>query len=141
MLSVIIDAQRQPDRLMGLLAALAEGVVEGVVREVQIVGAPTAAVEALCEETGAAIAVDMAAALRAARSDLVLVAPAGFRPRAGWPEALIRHFRDSRAPVRLGGEGGGFLRPAAGAVAGPRAAMAGPDFATVARGLKGAVRL
>jgi hypothetical protein len=137
MLSVIIDARAAPDRLMGLLAALAEGVVGGVVREVQIIAAPSEAVETLCEETGARTAADMAQALAAARSDLVLVAPAAFRPRLGWPEALVRHFRDGTAPVRLSGEGAGFLRPAAGAVAGPRARMKGADFAAISRALRG----
>lgn len=138
MFSVIIDARTGPDRLMGLLAALAEGVVEGAVREVQVLGAPSAEIDALCEETGAKIAPDMASALAAARSDLVLVAPAAFRPRAGWAEALLGHFREGTSPVRLTGEGGAFLRPAPGAVAGPRGAMRGADFAAIRRGLTGA---
>lgn len=142
MLSVIIDAQDQPDQLMGLLAALAEGVVEGVVREVQIVTATvTPEIESLCEETGARTASDMTAATRAARSDMVLVAPAAFRPRDGWAEAVARHLRDGGAAARLAGRGGRFLRPAAGAIIARREQVRGPHFNAVSRSLKGAVRL
>lgn len=141
MLSVIIDAQDQPERLMGLLAALAEGVVEGVVREVQIVsGEVTPEIEALCEETGARTAPDMASAALAARSDMVLVAPAAFRPKEGWAEALARHLRDGAA-ARLSGRGGRFLRPAPGAVVARREQVRGTSFSAVSRNLKDAVRI
>jgi hypothetical protein len=142
MLSVIIDAQSQPERLMGLLAALAEGVVEGVVREVQIV-APTVTpeIETLCEETGARTAADLASAVRAARSDLLLIAPTTFRPRDGWAEAVARHLRDGGVAATLAGRGGGFLRPAPGAIVVRRDQANGADFRAVSRGLKGAARL
>ncbi|WP_091739290.1 hypothetical protein [Phenylobacterium immobile] len=142
MLSVIIDAQIQPERLMGLLAALAEGVVEGVVREVQIVAATlTPDIEALCEETGARTASDVASAVERARSELLLIAPTGFRPRDGWAEAVARHLRDGGVTAKLAGRGGGFLRPAAGAVILRRDQARGADFGAVSRGLKGAARL
>lgn len=142
MLSVIIDAQDQPDRLMGLLAALAEGVVEGVVREVQIVAAAvTPEIESLCEETGARTVSDMASAASAARSDMVLVAPAAFRPKDGWAEAVARHLRDGGIAARLAGRGGSFLRPAAGAIIARREQVNGAGFAAVSRSLKTAARL
>jgi hypothetical protein len=109
MLTVILDARTQAERLPVILTQLTAGAVDGLVRQVLLV-APEGQVglDALCEETGAEACATFAAAGAAARYDLVLVLPADFRFRDGWIRAL-----DNQAPpaVVLGmGEGGLFSR-------------------------------
>lgn len=116
MLSVIIDPHRAPERLMGLLATLTEGVVQGVIREVQIIdpghgGDVGASIAALCEETGAKTAADFPTAVSRARSDVLLVLPSGLRLRPDWVEAIGHHLRAGGRQGVLRGEGRGLFRP------------------------------
>jgi hypothetical protein len=109
MLTVILDARTQAERLPVILTQLTAGAVDGLVRQVVLV-APEgqAGLEALCEETGAEVCPTFAAAAAAARYDLILVLPADFRFRDGWIRTL-----DGKAPpaVVVGmGEGGLFKR-------------------------------
>ena len=57
MLTVIIDARDDAERLPALLAQLTAGAVDGLVRQVLIVAAEgQAGIGDLCEETGAVLA-------------------------------------------------------------------------------------
>ena len=146
MLSVIVLAGEEGERLPGLLAALTSAAVEGLVREVAIVGGgPPALLEALRDDTGAELAERFGAAGAAAKSDLLLVAPAAFRPRGVWIEALAKHLREGGREAVVAGEGGGFLKPAPYAVLIPKAKAAGlahPDLQQLRRALgRGAARL
>jgi hypothetical protein len=109
MLTVILDARTQAERLPLILTQLTAGAVDGLVRQVLLV-APDSQIglEALCEETGAEAYATFPAAAAAARYDLVLVLPADFRFRDGWIRAL-----EGKAPPALVvgmGEGGLFSR-------------------------------
>lgn len=111
MLSVIVTPGN-PERIAGLLAALTQAAVEGLVREVTIVGdASQSLVEALCEATGARAAPDLAAAVAAARSDWLLLATPELRLKDGWVERLGDHLREGGGEARLQGLGEGWLRP------------------------------
>lgn len=143
MLSAIIDAGEDAVRLEGLLVALTPAAVEGVVRDVLIVDAARSdlvaeAIALLCDETGAKVVGDFGQAFAQARSDWLLAAPAAFRPRAGWVEALAVHMRDGRGQALLRGEGGGLFNPAPVAlvVAKDRArALVHPDLKALRRQL------
>jgi hypothetical protein len=109
MLTVVIDAATQADRLPMILTQLTAGAVDGIIRQVLLVApASQIGLEALCEETGAEACPSFAAAAAAARYDLILVLPADFRFRDGW----IRALADKAAPaIVIGmGEGGLFGR-------------------------------
>src|ERR1700756_3313453 len=113
MLSVIVT-RGDSSRLAGLLAALTAAAVEGLVRDVQLVGGgDPALLEALCEETGAKVAPDLPQAVAGARSDWLMVVPPDLRLRDGWVERLGDHLRDGGGEARLRGLSEGFLRPPA----------------------------
>ncbi|MDB5495906.1 MAG: hypothetical protein JWP86_3243 [Phenylobacterium sp.] len=139
MLSVIVDVGDAGERLPGILAVLTTAAVEGLVREVALVGGgPVELLEVLREETGAELAASVAEAIGAARSELLLVIAADFRPRGGWVEALGLHLRGGGREAVLTGEGGGFLKPAPyGVLIGrPKAAaLAQPDLQRLRRQL------
>jgi hypothetical protein len=110
MLSVIVTRGNSA-KLAGLLAALTQAAVEGLVRDVTLVeGAEPALLDALCEETGARLAADFAAAVAGARGDWLMVAPPDLRLRDGWVERLGDHLRDGLGEARLQGVGEGWLR-------------------------------
>lgn len=89
MLTVILDARADADRLPAILAQLTAGAVDGIVRQVLIVAAADApGIDALCEETGADAHPTIPAAAQAARAEWVMVLPADFRLRDGWIGAL-----------------------------------------------------
>ena len=145
MLTVIVETADAGDRLPALLAALTSAAVEGLVRELLISGGgPPALLAVLREETGAELACDLAAALKAARSDRLLVVPAKIRLKPGWLEALARHLRGGGGDALVVGEGGVFGRKPFGLLIGraPAAALAHPDLKRLRRLLaRGAVRL
>jgi hypothetical protein len=110
MLSVIVT-RGNPARLAGLLAALTEAAVAGLVRDVTLVeGDDPELLDALCEETGARQAADFAAAVAAARGDWLMVVPPDLRLRDGWVERLGDHLRDGLGEAWLQGVGEGWLR-------------------------------
>ena len=88
MLSVIIDASGNIERLTGLLAQLTAGAVNGLVREVWIVAPASGTLDEICEATGAERCDAMSQAASAARYETLLVAPADLRLRDGWISAL-----------------------------------------------------
>jgi hypothetical protein len=111
MLSVIVT-RGNPDRLAGLLAALTAAAVEGLVRDVQLLGGDDPALlEALCEATGAKLSADLAQAVAGARSDWLMIVPPELRLKDGWVERLADHLRDGGGEAVLQGMGEGFLRP------------------------------
>jgi len=132
MLSVIVEARGDGEKLPGLLALLTSAAVEGLVREVVIAGGgPEPLLAVLREETGAELASGLAPAIAAARSELLLVLSEAFRPKPGWVEQLGLHLRGGGREALLIGEGGGLLKPAPYAVLVGKAAAAGlaqPDL-------------
>lgn len=145
MLSVIIETGEAADRLPRLLAALAQAAVEGLAREVQMVGGPLDLLSLLREETGAEITDDLATAIRQARSDQMLILPASIRLKAEWLEALSRHVRDGGGEAVFEGEARGFLRRGPfGVIISRKAAsaLAHPDLQGLRRQLgSGAARI
>lgn len=112
MLSVVVTSGN-PERLAGLLAALTEAAVGGLVRDVALIeGAAPELLDALCEATGARLAADFAEAVAGARSELLLIAPPELRLRDGWVERLGDHLRDGGREARLHGISEGWLRRA-----------------------------
>jgi hypothetical protein len=145
MLTVIVETADAGDRLPALLAALTSAAVEGLVREVLIAGGgPPELLAVLREETGAELAADLAAGIKAARSERLLVLPAKIRLKSGWLEMLARHLRSAGGDAVIVGEGGFFGEKPFGVLIG-RAAAAGlahPDLKRLRRELgTGAVRL
>lgn len=113
MLTVIIDARSDAERLPALLAQLTAGAVDGLVRQVLIVAADgQAGIGDLCEETGADAHPTIEAAAKAARADQLLVLPADFRLRDGWMGSLDGHLGRDGGPAVVAGlmEGGLFSR-------------------------------
>jgi hypothetical protein len=113
MLTVIIDARTDAERLPALLAQLTAGAVDGLVRQVLIVAAEGhARIDELCEETGAEAHPSLEAAAKAARAEQLLVLPADFRLRDGWIGSLDGHLARGGAPAVVAGlsEGGLFSR-------------------------------
>lgn len=105
MLTVIIDARAKAEGLPLLLAQLTAGAVDGLVRRVLIVAAGQHGIADLCEESGAEAHPSLAAAVGAARAEVLLLLPADFRFRDGWIRAL-----DGQAPpARVVGLGEGGL--------------------------------
>jgi len=145
MLSVIVEATGEGERLPGILAVLTSAAVEGLVREVVIAGGgPAELLAVLRDETGAELAGSVGEAAKAAKSELLLVLPADYRPRLGWVEALALHVRAGGREAVLAGEGGGFLRAAPYGVLIGRAKAAGlahPDLKRLRRELARAPRI
>jgi hypothetical protein len=114
MLSVIVEAGEDEDRVAGLLAALTQASVEGLVREVLLAGVRTPALRnALGDETGALATTSLAEAAGRAKADWLLVLPARIRFRDGWVERLKDHLAAGPRPAVIRGmrEGGLFARP------------------------------
>jgi hypothetical protein len=105
MLTVIVEARADADRLAGLLAQLTAGAVEGLVRQVLVVGPRDGLIAELCEATGADVAPGWPDAMQAARSDLLLAAPAALRLREGWVEAVTRYVADGGRAAIVRGQG------------------------------------
>lgn len=106
MISVLIHAANAERLLSPCLASLVPAAIDGVVREVILIAAsPTEAVLSLAEDSGAGLAGDLAAAVRAARSDWLLVLDRPVRLEDGWHgEAAVhvRHHAGRSARFRAG---------------------------------------
>lgn len=112
MLSVIVT-RGNPAKLAGLLAMLTEAAVEGVVRDVILVGGDDPALlDALCGATGAKVAADLKEAAARARSDWLLVVPPELRLQDGWVDRLNDHLREGVREARLKGLSEGLFRRA-----------------------------
>jgi hypothetical protein len=141
MVTAIIEAGDDPERLPALLAALTPAAVDGVVREVIIAGGgPPDLLTVLRDETGAELAADVGEAVARARSAWLLVLPAAIDLKTGWIEALGRHLQAGGGPAVIPGEGGGWFRKAPeAALIGAEAArrLAQPDLQKIRRSLGG----
>ena len=110
MLTVVVDARGQGERLAGALAALTPAAVDGLVREVIVVAMREFDVAAaLCEEMGALIDYDLWVSFARAKSDWLLVLPAGARFAEGWVERLGDHLAAGPRPALLRGLKAGGL--------------------------------
>jgi hypothetical protein len=110
MLSVIVT-RGNPAKLAGLLAALTEAAVEGLVRDVTLVeGDDPDLLDALCDATGAKLAADFGQAVAGARGDWLMVVPPELRLKDGWVERLGDHLRDGHGEARFTGLSEGLLR-------------------------------
>lgn len=144
MLTVIVETGEAAERLPGLLAQLTSAAVDGLVREVVIVGGPADLLSVLREETGAELAESLAAAIESARSDRLLVLPATLRLRGDWLASLGRHLREGGGAALVVGEGGALSGRGYGVLIGKAAAagLARPDLKRLRRQLgRGAARL
>lgn len=100
MISVVVPAAKSARDLAGLLPVLVPAAVDGLVREVIVADpAPDEATLALCEDAGADLVADLAAAAGRARGDLILALPADLRLRPGWEESVRRHLERGGGPA------------------------------------------
>lgn len=144
MLTVIVETGEAAERLPAILAQLTTAAVDGLVREVVIVGGPADLLSVLREETGAELADDLGGAVTMARSERLLVLPARLRLRSDWLERLGRHLREGGGEALLVGEGGALSRRGYGVLIGRAAAggLAHPSLNGLRRQLRrGAARL
>ena len=140
MLTVIIDARTEPERLPDLLGQLTAGAVDGLVRQVFIVAeVGQADIADLCEETGADVQPTIEAASALARADWLAVLPASFRLRDGWIGSLTGHLgRGGQGALMLGLSDGGLLARRAYGVLVERSRVTGgqgTDLKRLRRGL------
>jgi hypothetical protein len=144
MLTVIVETGEAAERLPVLLAALTSAAIDGLVRDVVIVGGPADLLAVLREETGAELADDLGGAFAQARSDRLLVLPATLKLRADWLEVLGRHLREGGGAALLVGDGGALSGRSYGVLIARKAAagLARADLKGLRRQLgRGAVRL
>ena len=111
MLSLIVDARARPEGLPPLLAQLTSGAVEGLVREVIVVGRREGVIDWVCEDMGAEAEPTLAAALERAKGQLVLALPAEFRFREGWVERLRSFLAEGGKAAEFRGLGGWLSTP------------------------------
>jgi hypothetical protein len=142
MLTVIVETGDSADRLPALLGALTSGAVDGLVRDVLMVGGPPDLLAVLREETGAEVSPSLAAAAASARSDRLLLLPAAIRLKPGWLAALGVHLREGGGEVVIPGTGRLFGRRPFGVLTTRKRALAHPDLKRLRRQLGGrALRL
>ena len=130
MLTVIVEAGKDPQKLPALLAQLTAGAVEGLVRDLLIVAPREGLIAELCEETGAETADTLAAAVAQARYDLMLVLPSDLRLRDGWMESITGFVAGGGRAAKVAG-----LRGPAGVLVERSRAVAGRDLAHLRRHL------
>jgi glycosyltransferase involved in cell wall biosynthesis len=96
MITSIIPALNDAERLTATLAALAPAAMDGFVRQVIVVdGGSNDETRAVAEEAGAdVVATGFAAAIATVRQPWVLILAAGGRPQIGWERAAQAHMRD-----------------------------------------------
>lgn len=100
MISVVVPSAQSARDLAGLLPVLVPAAVDGLVREVIVAEArPDAAILAICEDAGADLAADLAAAAGRARGELILALPVHLRLRPGWEESVRRHLERGGGPA------------------------------------------
>jgi glycosyltransferase involved in cell wall biosynthesis len=104
MLSVIIETRNDEDALARTLGSLVAGAIEGVVREVIVCDLGSAdrthrVAELMgCEFVAAG---GVAAGIRQARSDWLLLLEPGSRLSPGWIEAVLHHANSAETPARF----------------------------------------
>lgn len=135
MLSVVIPARDCAPQLQALLAELVPAAVDGLVREVIVIGAGSADETGdICEDAGAELVETLADAARRARYDRVLILPVNMRLRSGWQALIGAHLARGGRPALLRGEQEGWFKPVTQAVLTNREAVAkASDLAALKR--------
>ncbi|MGH1558281.1 cell wall biosynthesis glycosyltransferase [Caulobacter segnis] len=121
MISVVLVASEDPQGLAAQMAMLVPAAVDGLVKEVVLVGDGEPGVEALAEDSGARlvtasgdVGVRLAAGAAVARGDWILTLRATPALREGWREPIEKHLAGAAgAPAALAVPGGllGRLAP------------------------------
>lgn len=104
MLSVLIETHNDEEGLARTLASLIAGAVEGVVREVIVCDRGSAdQTHHVAEHAGCHYIANssVAAGIRQARSEWLLVLEPGARLRDGWTEAVIAHMASATVAARF----------------------------------------
>ena len=125
MISVVLLASEDLPGLAGQMAMLVPAAVDGLVKEVILVGASTSGIEALVEDSGARLvsvdggaAAAFAAGTGAARGDWILTLRAAPALREGWREPVEKHLAGGGgAPAVLAAPGGLLARRLHGVLA------------------------
>lgn len=142
MLSVVIPARNVAPQLQFLLAALVPAAVDGLVREVIVVGeGSTDETADICEDAGATLVASLAEAAARARYDRVLVLPVDMRLKAGWDGVLGAHLARGGKSAMLRGEREGLFKPLTAGVLTTRDAMASAADLAALKRKSGGVRL
>jgi hypothetical protein len=104
MLTVLIETHNDEEGLARTLGSLVAGSVEGVVREVMVHDSGSTDHTMLVADHAGCILVgegDLAARLRHARGDWLLVLEPGARLTDGWTEAVMLHMSTTSKPARF----------------------------------------
>lgn len=113
MISVVLLVSEDLPGLAAQMAMLVPAAVDGLVKEVILVGRADPGVEALVEDSGArlvscegAAAACLAAGAASARGDWILTLRAAPALREGWREPVTKHLAGGGAPAVLAAPGG-----------------------------------
>ncbi|PZR33727.1 cell wall biosynthesis glycosyltransferase [Caulobacter segnis] len=116
MISVVLLASEDLPGLAGQMAMLVPAAVDGLVKEVILVGRAEPGVEALVEDSGARLvsvegdaAACLAAGAAAARGDWILTLRAAPALREGWREPVEKHLAGGGGASAVLGAPGGLL--------------------------------
>ncbi len=104
MLSVIIETENDEDALARSLTSLVGGAIEGVVREVIVCDrASSDGTNRVADLMGCHFVPTggVAAGIRQARSDWLLLLEPGARLSDGWMEAAVHHLNTAETPARF----------------------------------------
>jgi len=104
MLSVLIETHNDEDRLARTLASLVSGAVEGLVREVILCDrGSTDHTWKVADHAGCIwlAETDIAAGIRRAKGDWLLLVEPGARLSPGWTEPVLRHVSEANGPARF----------------------------------------
>lgn len=140
MLTVVIPALNRAPELQGLLAVLVPAAVDGLVRQVIVVGrGSTDETADICEDAGADLVADFGEAATTARYDKVLVLPVAMRLKPGWETALGGRLARGGQPGVMGGlREGWFKAPTVGVLTAREDLSRAGDFTALRRKVRGA---
>ncbi|WP_157018225.1 glycosyltransferase family protein [Mesorhizobium xinjiangense] len=108
MLSVLIETRNDEDALARTLATLVSGAVEGVVRDVVVHDrGSTDQTQMVADHAGCTFVDDgeLAAAIRRARGEWLLMLRPGARLEPNWIEAVVFHVNSQDGPARFSRSG------------------------------------
>jgi glycosyltransferase involved in cell wall biosynthesis len=104
MLSVLIETRNDEERLARTLATLIGGVVEGLIRDVIVCdNGSSDQTHRIADQTGCNYVTEggIAAGIRAAKGDWLLIIEPGARLSDGWMNAVIDHIGALPGPARF----------------------------------------
>lgn len=104
MLTVLIETRNDEEGLARTLASLVSGAVEGVVREVVVCDrGSTDQTHYVAEHAGCHYIADggIAAGIRQAKGDWLLLLEPGARLAEGWADSALAHMAEAPAPARF----------------------------------------